>query len=111
MRYCETRPLYAAVLVSAYISDLGDRTEAKSGYFNRPWKWDQMKQNCSRFIQFASSDDPFLPMEEQMTVARETEAVLHSSDSEGHYMKSKFTQLFDVIKGLIDSYSRKSNTT
>lgn len=34
------------VLVSAYTSDLGDRTERASGYFNRPWEWDGINANA-----------------------------------------------------------------
>ena len=49
------------ILVSAYTSDLGDDLEKKSGYFNRPWQWDKIKENTEFIVQFASTDDPFLP--------------------------------------------------
>jgi hypothetical protein len=39
------------VLVSAYTSDMGDSLEAASGYFNRPWQWDVIRQNAGFIVQ------------------------------------------------------------
>ena len=103
MRYAESHKVFALVLLSAYTSDLGDENERKSGYFNRQWRWSAIKSNCQHIVQFASSDDPFLPWEEQQEVAKETGAVLHSSDCRGHYMNSVFPELITVINKLIDS--------
>jgi predicted alpha/beta hydrolase family esterase len=58
------------VLVSAYTTDQGDALEARSGYFNRPWRWPDIRANAGAFIlQFGSTDDPFLPWAEQQEVA------------------------------------------
>lgn len=51
MRYVETHQVAGLVLVGAYVSDMGDRNEAASGYFNRPWKWDVIKKNAGFIIQ------------------------------------------------------------
>lgn len=101
MRYAETHKVYAIILVSAYVSDLGDETERESGYFNRPWLWKSIRSNCHHIIQFGSSDDPFLPWEEQQLVARETGADLHAADDKGHYMNSVFPELIKVVDDLI----------
>ena len=37
--------------MSAYTTDQGDATERASGYFNRPWEWDKIKQNAGFIIQ------------------------------------------------------------
>ena len=47
--------------MSAYVSDLGDDLEKQSGYFNRAWQWEKIKENTEFIVQFASTDDPFLP--------------------------------------------------
>lgn len=86
--------------MSAYVSDLGDETERKSGYFNRPWLWNSIKTNCTHIIQFGSSDDPFLPWDEQQLVAKETGAEFHTSDNSGHYMNSVFPELAKVVTQL-----------
>jgi len=103
MRYAETHEIFAMILVSAYVTDLGDETERKSGYFNRPWQWSDMKSHCKHIIQFGSSDDPFLPWEEQTLVAKETNSQFHKSDQAGHYMNSVFPELVKVVKNLISS--------
>ena len=105
LRYAETHEVYAIVLVSAYISDLDDETERESGYFNRPWLWDKIKSNCCYIVQFGSSDDPFLPWEEQKTVAEETGALLHAADDKGHYMNSVFPELINVVRDLIEKFN------
>lgn len=63
--------------MSAYTSDQGDPTEAASGYFSRPWRWDAIRANAGFVVQFASVDDPFLPWAEQQEVADGLAAELH----------------------------------
>jgi len=46
MRFAEQYKVAGLVLVAAYDDDLGDELERNSGYFNRPWNWDQIKQNA-----------------------------------------------------------------
>jgi len=66
------------VLVSAYgDSDLGDSLEASSGDSNRPWHWQKVKDNTGFIVQFASTDDPFLPWEAQQAVADNLGTDLH----------------------------------
>ena len=63
--------------MSAYTSDQGDPLEAASGYFNRPWRWDDIRANAGFIEQFGSIDDPFLPWAEQQEVAEGLAAELH----------------------------------
>lgn len=88
------------------MSDLGDETERESGYFSRPWLWDKIKSNCKHVIQFGSSDDPFLPWDEQQLVAKETGADFKASDNKGHYMNSVFPELIKVVNELADSFEK-----
>ena len=98
MRFAETNKVRGIILVSAYTSDLGDDLERKSGYFNRPWKWQKIKENFGWISQFASEDDPFLPWEEQMEVAKNLECDLHSYEDKGHFMSSVFPDLLSLVK-------------
>merc|ERR1712034_159458 len=77
MRYAESHKVYGIVLVSAYTLDLGDKLEHESGYFNRPWDWNKIKENVEWICQFASSDDPFLRYHEQKEVAEGLSAELY----------------------------------
>ena len=65
VRFAETNKVAGIILVGAYTSDLGDSTEAESGYFADPWRWEEAKKNCGFIAQFGSTDDPFLPWTEQ----------------------------------------------
>jgi predicted alpha/beta hydrolase family esterase len=97
MRFAETNCVGGLVLVSAYVSDLGDETERKSGYFGRPWQWDKIQQNAGFIVQFGSSDDPFLPWPEQTVVADNLKADFRQYSNRGHFMNSRFPELVETV--------------
>lgn len=97
MRYSETHKLYGVILVGAYTSDLGDKTEKESGYFSRPWEWEKMMGNIGHIVQFGSTDDPFLPWEEQEAVAKGLKADLHKYTDRGHFQNTQFPELVSVV--------------
>lgn len=101
LRYAEQIKVNAIILVSAYTTDLGDRTEKASGYFNRPWQWETIKKNTKFICQFASSDDPFLPWNEQNEVAHNLNVDLKAFDDKGHFMSSTFPELLKLINDYI----------
>jgi len=98
MRFAEQYKIAGLILVSAYVSDLGIDSERESGYFNRPWEWDTIKSNCGFIVQFGSSDDPFLPWEEQEEVAIKLGADLHRFEDRGHFMTRSFPDVVKVVK-------------
>jgi len=63
VRLAETDALFGVVAVSLTPSDLGDANEAASGYYARPWEWAKVRANARHVVQFASTDDPFIPLE------------------------------------------------
>lgn len=64
MRYAETHKIFGSILIGVCHTDTGDEIERKSGYYNTPWQWDNIKKNQDWIVQFASSDDPVIPVEE-----------------------------------------------
>ena len=64
MRYAEKHELYGSVLVGVSYTDLGWESEKISGYYDKPWQWDKIKQNQNWIILFASQDDPYIPVDE-----------------------------------------------
>lgn len=98
MRYAETRRVFAIILVGAYTSDLGDENERESGYFSRPWEWERIKSNVKYIIQFGSTDDPFLPWEEQQDVADGLNTDFHKYTDHGHFQNTAFPELIDAVK-------------
>jgi len=98
MRYAEQWPVGGLVLVGAYSSDLGDETEQLSGYFSRPWTWDIIHQNSPFVVQFGSTDDPYLPWQEQKAVADGLRADLQQYSDRGHFTDAEFPELVLAIK-------------
>lgn len=107
MRYAETHRLLGSVLVGAYHSDLGMSTEKLSGYFDRPWNWDAIKQNQQWSIQFASVNDPWIPIQEARFVHEKLGTEYHEFIDQGHfggdYQKLNFPELFDALKARLQS--------
>jgi len=64
LRYAEKNKILGSVLVGAMYTDLGIESEIISGYYNRPWDWPAIRDNQQWIIQFASVDDPWIPIEE-----------------------------------------------
>ncbi|KAI2650895.1 hypothetical protein H4Q32_028225 [Labeo rohita] len=103
MRYAEKHKVFAIILVGAYTSDLGNENERESGYFNRAWEWEKIRTNVKHIIQFGSTDDPFLPWEEQQEVADGLKADLQKYSDRGHFQDTAFPELIDAIKKLKSS--------
>ena len=62
MRFAEKNKIFGSVLVGSYVSHLNNEDEKKSGYFDTPWNWSIIKNNQNWIIQFASTNDPFIPI-------------------------------------------------
>ena len=96
--------MHSLVLVGACITDLGDENERISGYYNRPWLWEDIKANCKvRVAQFGSSDDPFLPFEEQEAVAKGLNSQFFQYSDRGHFMNSTFPELLKYLTEMVDA--------
>jgi len=70
MRLAERYKVGGIILIGAYASHLNNATEKKSGYFDRAWNWEAQRENTGFIVQFASTDDPFLPIKEQKKVKK-----------------------------------------
>lgn len=101
MRFAETNKLLGSILVGAYYTDLGEENEKISGYFDAPWQWEKIKQNQKFIIQFASTDDPFIPIEEPRYVHKMLNTKYHEFTNQGHfgYPKEKldFPELLEAL--------------
>ncbi|TFJ82092.1 hypothetical protein NSK_006757 [Nannochloropsis salina CCMP1776] len=98
MRFAESHRVAGLVLVSACVTDLGDANERASGYYNRPWRWTEIKANAGFVLQFGSADDPFIPWEEQQAVHEGVGSTLFAYESEGHFMTPTFPRLREALR-------------
>jgi predicted alpha/beta hydrolase family esterase len=101
MRYAGTNQLYGSILIGASYTDLGDADEKASGYYDRPWQWDQIKANQNWIVQFASTDDPYIPIEEARYIHEKLGSEYHEASDEGHYGedtgKTEFPEIVEII--------------
>jgi predicted alpha/beta hydrolase family esterase len=104
LRFAESHKILGSVLVGSYISHLNYEDEKKSGYFDTLWNWRAIKENQQWVLEFASTDDPFIPIEEPRTIAKELELGkdYHEYNDQGHFgshdNKYEFPEMIAAIK-------------
>eukprot|EP00026_Physarum_polycephalum_P017144 Phypoly_transcript_18261.p1 GENE.Phypoly_transcript_18261~~Phypoly_transcript_18261.p1 ORF type:complete len:242 (+),score=39.45 Phypoly_transcript_18261:62-727(+) len=103
MRIAEEHNLKGVILLAAYHTDLGDSGEKESGYFDRPWQWEKIKQNVEWIVQFHSKDDHLVPVSEARFVAEKIGTEYHELNKGGHFQKSKLPDVLDIIKPKLQS--------
>ncbi len=102
MRYAETHTILGSVLVGTYYTDLGKEDEKESGYFDTPWNWQAIKENQQWIIQFASTDDPYIPIEEARFIRDQLQTEYYEFADQGHFgedkKKTEFPELVEAVK-------------
>lgn len=101
MRFAEKNKILGSVLVGAYHTHLDMESEKVSGYFDRPWDWKAIRQNQQWIGIFASSDDPWIPIEEARFLHKELQADYFEYSDRGHfggdYYKPTFPEIVEYI--------------
>ena len=103
MRYAENNKIYGTVLVAACYTDLDDDNERIAGYYNRPWLWDKIKTNQNWIIQFHSTDDRSIPVEEARYVHDHLNSEYYEQTGKDHYGQKEFPELIEVIKAKFEN--------
>ena len=103
MRYAEEHQILGSVLVGTCYTDLGHESEKQSQYYNTPWQWDTIKANQQWIIQFASTDDPFIPIEEARHIHQHLDTEYYEYDDQGHFghgdqPRVEFPELVEVLQ-------------
>lgn len=103
LRYLEDHKAEGAVLVGACHTDLGDEKEKASNYFSNPWRWDNIRRNARWIIQFASTDDPYIPIEEARFIRDKIDSEYIEYADQKHFSedtagKTEFPELVEAVK-------------
>lgn len=102
LRFAEKNKLLGSVIVGAMYTDLGIENEKISGYFDREWDWKAIKNNQKWIIQFASTDDPWIPIKEPRFIHKKLDTEYYEFNMQGHfggdYYKPDFPELIDAFK-------------
>ncbi|WP_034839099.1 RBBP9/YdeN family alpha/beta hydrolase [Endozoicomonas numazuensis] len=102
MRFAEQYSLAGMVLVSAYISDLGNENEKAGGWFDRPWQWEKICNHLPWVIQFASVDDPWIPIDEARWVRSHLKSEYYEYSDRGHFTGEPDTTEFPELVEALD---------
>lgn len=100
MRYAESHKLYGSILIGALYTDLGYKEEQETGLFKRKWNWEKIRKNQNWIIQFASLDDPFIPIEQPRYIHKMLKTEYHEYKDQKHfgsehYSPKKFPDLLE----------------
>jgi len=104
MRYAENHNILGSILVGTYHTDLNEENEKKSGYFDKVWRWGDIKENQKWTAVFASTDDPWIPIEEERYVKDKLGSDYFEYADRGHFMvqqnpvNDKFPELLKYLK-------------
>lgn len=102
MRYAEENKILGSALVAGYHTDLDDEREKESGYFDKPWNWEAIKNNQKWILQFNSTDDPWIPINEAHFVHNKLNTDYHEFTDQGHFggdrEKDTFPELLEALK-------------
>jgi uncharacterized protein len=85
MRYAEDHKLKGSVLVGVCHTDLGDESEKQSGYYDSPWQWEKIRDNQEWTAIFASTDDPYIHVEEPRLVRDKLGSEYFEFTDKGHF--------------------------
>lgn len=99
MRYAEENKILGSVLVGTYHTDLGIEEEKISGYFDTPWRWEEIRKNQKWIIEFASVDDPWINIEEARFVHEQLNTEYYEYTDRGHFQnETTFPELFAALR-------------
>lgn len=99
MRYAESNKIGGSILVSAYHTDLGKKSERESGYFDAPWDWEAIRANQPKICVIHSDNDPYIPQAEFDHVVEQLRSERIVVNGAGHFIdQEKFPELLDYIK-------------
>ena len=101
MRYAENHQLLGSFLIGVYYTDLGMEDEKQSGYFDKPWQWDNIKNNQKFVVQFAGLKDPWVPIDEARFVHENLDTEYYEEADHGHFAEdeglTEFPELLEKI--------------
>lgn len=99
MRYSESNKILGSILISPSYTDLGDELEKISGYFDKSWNWEAIKNNQEQITLVYGDDDPYIPQDQFEFIASKLNPEILKIHGVGHFLsKSTFPELLENIK-------------
>ena len=99
MRFAETHRLAGSILVGVCHTDLGDPFEKASGYYDRPWQWQRIREHQPWIAIFSSTDDPHIPIAEPRFVAAQLRCSHFEFTDRGHFVDQReFPEIVNLVR-------------
>lgn len=99
MRYAENNKILGSVLVSPCYTDTGDELEKQSGYYDKPWQWEKIKDNQRKIALIWGDDDPYIPQDEFAFIADKLDPIQIKVAGGKHFIEQdQFPELLQYIK-------------
>jgi uncharacterized protein len=98
MRYAEVHRLLGSLLVAACYTDLGEASERVSGYYDAPWDWPAIKAHQQWIVQYASPDDPYIPIAEARFIQKQLSTKYFELPHRGHFQDLSFPELVKAVR-------------
>lgn len=113
LRYAEFNKIYGTILVAASYTDLGEYSEKISGFFDKEWNWETIKNNQKWIIQFTSIDDPYIPIKEARFIHEKLGTEYFEHLNSGHFgwdtKRKEFPELLYSLKSKFNLIESDSN--
>lgn len=110
MRVAENNQILGSVLVGAYHTDLGIEAEKQSGYFDKPWDRQKIKENQNWTVLFASQDDPWIPIDQPRYLHSKLKCEYHEYTNQGHFGGDYFKESFpELTHAIIRNLEKRKN--
>jgi uncharacterized protein len=97
LRYLENHRLFGAVVIGVNHTDLGYPEEKEAGWYDAPWQWAKINRNAGWIIQYASTDDPYINIEEPRLIHQKTGSEYYEFTNRGHFMTKEFPELITKV--------------
>jgi uncharacterized protein len=101
LRYAEEHHILGSVLVGACYTDLGEPSERVSGYYNKPWDWQAIRDHQEWIIQYASPDDPYIPISQARFIQKQLGTQYFELPKRGHFEDPTFPELVKAVRKLV----------
>ncbi len=99
MRFAESHRLLGSILVGVCHTDLGDRFEAASGYYDAEWQWQRIRDHQQWIAIYSSTDDPHIPIAEPRFVAAQLRCSYFEFTDRGHFVDARqFPEIVDLVR-------------
>jgi predicted alpha/beta hydrolase family esterase len=107
MRFAESHKIKGSVLVGVCYTDLNDESEKASGYYDKPWQWQNIRSNQDFNVVIASRDDPWISIDEPRYIQDQLQGEYHEYPNKGHFMsehmngRTDFPELLQILKNYL----------